>query len=100
MNQDFIKIYIQNFMEDFHMNSPSYNGKFSKKSKVLENQFYVQYGLSGSKVAYTSMEFYILEESRKILEIMRYSWLCVPRVHRAHNVIVLTMLLSISFSLF
>lgn len=48
-------------MQEFYINSPSHSGKFSKKSKVPENQFYVQHGLNNSKVAYTSMEFYILE---------------------------------------
>lgn len=73
MNLDFIKISIQNFMQEFHMNSPSDNGKLSKKSKVPENQFYVQHSPSSYKVAYISMRFYILEESRKVLKIMRHS---------------------------
>lgn len=92
MNLDFIKISIQYLMQEFYINSPSDSGKFSKKSKVPENQFCVQHGLNSSKVAYTSMEFYILEESRTILEIRCHSWLYVLRT-------VLPVLLSILFSL-
>lgn len=60
-------------MQEFHMSALSDNRKFSKNSKVSENQFYVEHGLRSSKVAYISIEFYILEDSRIILEIVRHS---------------------------
>lgn len=66
-------------MQELHINSPSDNGKFSKKSKVSENEFYVQHGLSSPKMAYISIEFYILEESKIILEVIRHSQLYVLR---------------------
>lgn len=53
------------------MNLASNNGKFSKKSKASENRLNVQHGL---RVAYISIEFYIPQESKIILEIMGNHW--------------------------